>query len=177
MDGELKIPVLQVVGYKNSGKTALIEKILVAGRKMGSRAGVIKHHGHGGRLEHHDRQKDTGRFCENGAAVTGITAENELEMRLTGDSPWKIEHIIEIYQQLPIDFILVEGFKQASFPKVIMVQEQEDYEELHPLQNVIAVITWDRELEAPGEVPIYHFSEEKQYLAYILTRLGVVASA
>ncbi|HEU5141411.1 MAG TPA: molybdopterin-guanine dinucleotide biosynthesis protein B [Bacillales bacterium] len=177
MDRELKIPVLQVVGFKNSGKTSLIESLIVASQKTGYRAGIIKHHGHGGGLELHDRKKDTGRFRDSGAVVTGITAENELEMRLAGDSPLEIEQIVEFYQQLPLDFILIEGFKQASFPKVIMAGEKEDYETLRRLQNVVAVITSDREWAAICEVPVFHISEEERYLSYLLSRLEVEPGA
>ncbi|HEX7064465.1 MAG TPA: molybdopterin-guanine dinucleotide biosynthesis protein B [Bacillales bacterium] len=173
MDRGMKQPVLQVVGFKNSGKTALIELVLSSAGEIGFRAGVIKNHGHGGGLESHDREKDTGRFRESGAVVTGITAENELEMRLAGNSPWEIEQIVELYAKLSLDFILVEGFKQASFPKVIMAREKEDYEKLCRLQDVIAVITSERKLEAPTGAPVFHISEEEKYLSYILLWLGV----
>lgn len=40
--------ILQIVGYQNSGKTTLVEKVVhaLAERKM--KVATIKHHGHGG---------------------------------------------------------------------------------------------------------------------------------
>ncbi|MED4879509.1 molybdopterin-guanine dinucleotide biosynthesis protein MobB, partial [Anoxybacillus geothermalis] len=40
--------VWQVVGYKHSGKTTLMEKWVTAAVREGWRVGTVKHHGHGG---------------------------------------------------------------------------------------------------------------------------------
>lgn len=42
--------ILQVVGYQNSGKTSFVSELTKQLSSAGRRVGVIKHHGHGGRL-------------------------------------------------------------------------------------------------------------------------------
>lgn len=168
----MSIPVLQVVGFKNSGKTTLIESLLSVCKQAGCRAGVIKHHGHGGGLDEHDERKDTGRFRKNGAVVSGVAAGGELEMRITNDASWRAEQLVRLYQHLPIDVILMEGFKSASYPKVVMVKE-EDVEVLGQLDNIAAVVTWDRELDFPEGMQIFHISEEERYIPWLLSRLEV----
>lgn len=169
---ESALNILQVVGYKNSGKTTLIEQVLSGCEKAGKKAGVIKHHGHG-RLEVHDRKKDTGRFRESGAAVTGISAGNELELEFVNESVWEIEQIVDIYRHLGLEVILVEGFKQAAFPKVVMVKQEEDFQAFQELENIQAVVNWDRQLNGPDNLPLFHISEQDRYMAWILSRLGV----
>ena len=40
--------ILQIVGYQNSGKTTLVEKIVHALAESEMKVATIKHHGHGG---------------------------------------------------------------------------------------------------------------------------------
>ena len=40
--------VFQIVGYQNSGKTTLMEKVISGAAEKGVRVAYIKHHGHGG---------------------------------------------------------------------------------------------------------------------------------
>lgn len=40
--------ILQIVGYQNSGKTTLMEKLIQALTYEGMKVATIKHHGHGG---------------------------------------------------------------------------------------------------------------------------------
>lgn len=40
-------PILQVVGYQNSGKTTFVEMLLEKLEHDGVQAGCLKHHGHG----------------------------------------------------------------------------------------------------------------------------------
>lgn len=41
-------PIVQVVGFQNSGKTTFIERILEKASEQGVHLGCLKHHGHGG---------------------------------------------------------------------------------------------------------------------------------
>ncbi len=40
--------ILQIVGYQNSGKTTLVEKVVYALAEQNMKVATIKHHGHGG---------------------------------------------------------------------------------------------------------------------------------
>lgn len=43
--------IFQVVGYKNAGKTTLMEQLIAVLRNEGMVVSCLKHHGHGGRLQ------------------------------------------------------------------------------------------------------------------------------
>ena len=172
MDGHLK--TLQIIGFKNSGKTAFIEKLISACREAGRCVGVVKHHGHG-ELDKHDQHKDTGKFRDSGARVTGIAAGGALEM--IWDRPgkeWKLEEMIAFYQIMPVDIVLVEGFKGAGLEKIALVRNFEEFKKMKGLVNLCAIISRDvTDFESPGEVPLFHISEENRYFPWVLSRLGV----
>ena len=70
--------ILQIVGYQNSGKTTLVEKVVhaLAERKM--KVATIKHHGHGGFPE--VAQKDSERHRKAGAVVSSVEGAGLLSL-------------------------------------------------------------------------------------------------
>ena len=62
--------ILQIVGYQNSGKTTLVEKIVHALAEIEMKVATIKHHGHGGFPEVAQKiAKDT---VKPGAVVSSV---------------------------------------------------------------------------------------------------------
>lgn len=165
--------ILQIAGYKNSGKTSLIEEILSASRKAGLRVGVIKHHGHEGDLESPDGGKDTCRYRGAGAAVSGIATDNQLQMQLADDAGWEIHQIVAFYEHLPLDLILIEGFKQAAFPKIVMVKGPQELEALRSLRNIKLFVSWEPLQEAPNDIPVFGITEKEKLMTHIMSALGV----
>ncbi|MBD8067562.1 molybdopterin-guanine dinucleotide biosynthesis protein B [Bacillus sp. PS06] len=135
----IKIPIVQVIGYQNSGKTTLIEKIIEELSSDGCKIGTIKHHGHGGLPDISDKGKDTERHRVAGAVASSIEGNGTLQLHVSKDS-WKLKEILEFYQLLDLDLIIIEGYKQASFPKVVIIREQSDLELLTTVQNIVAIV-------------------------------------
>lgn len=42
------VPAIAFIGYQNSGKTTLVEKVIAELTRRGLRVGSLKHHGHHG---------------------------------------------------------------------------------------------------------------------------------
>ncbi len=55
-------PILQIVGYQNSGKTTFVEKLAEKLGQLGVKIGCLKHHGHGGEPDVFAEGKDSDRF-------------------------------------------------------------------------------------------------------------------
>ncbi|MFC7442009.1 molybdopterin-guanine dinucleotide biosynthesis protein B [Laceyella putida] len=129
-------PILQVVGYKNSGKTTLLCQLIHYAAKRGIRVGTVKHDGHDYEIDH--RGTDTWRHRTAGAEVVAITSRTQttLMKREPMSLPRIISHMTEM------DLILVEGFKQAPFPKVVCLRREQDASLLDSLSHVIAIVTW-----------------------------------
>ncbi|WP_334071201.1 molybdopterin-guanine dinucleotide biosynthesis protein B [Paenibacillus sp. A14] len=129
------IPVIQVVGYKNSGKTTLIGRLLPLLREKGVRAAVIKHDVHG--FEGDVPGTDTHKFRMSGAAATAITSPWRTAVVEERESP--LTDLIERFQTY--DLIVIEGFKREPYPKLVLVRDEgEDLGLLDSLSDVIGVI-------------------------------------
>jgi len=133
--------VFQIVGYQNSGKTTLMEKLIKTGNERGLKVGSIKHHGHGGSLDHHMINKDSKRHQRSGSLVSTVAGEDTLLIEATNNE-WKLEEIIGIYNGFDLDVILVEGYKYSTYPKVVLIKNEEDLSLLEHLTNIRAVVSW-----------------------------------
>ena len=70
--------IIQIVGYKNSGKTALANEFISYLRNKGFLVGSLKHHGHGG-TPAGIYNKDSESHRRNGAVVSGVKGEGMLQ--------------------------------------------------------------------------------------------------
>ncbi len=138
---DLSTIIIQVVGYQDSGKTTLVEKIITHFSTVGLKVGSIKHHGHGGRPQALDENKDSYRHRQAGAAVTSVEGDGTLQLHIQKEK-WNIEDILNLYAPMNLDIIVIEGFKQAPYPKIVLLRKKEDLELLNRLSNIIAVLTW-----------------------------------
>jgi molybdopterin-guanine dinucleotide biosynthesis protein B len=177
MEQLTQFPILQVVGYKNSGKTTLIQKLLkqLANRKYNF--GVLKHHGHGGPPDINDDGTDTWKYRMSGASISAVEGAGVFQFTVEGH-PLSIEEMISFFQLLSLDGLLIEGFKRADLPKVVMLRGEEDRSRLADASNVIAVISWEKgfqETKHDTNPPQFYINEVERYINYILDRLeGVI---
>ncbi|HLQ72608.1 MAG TPA: molybdopterin-guanine dinucleotide biosynthesis protein B [Bacillota bacterium] len=137
-------PICQFVGFKGSGKTTLMNTFISQYEKIGKRVGTIKHHGHGGRP---DAVEGTDSFLHmtSGATVSSVAGEDIVQLTIN-DEHFAINDLIKMYEQLSVDVLLIEGYKEASFPKIVLVRDETDLQLVKQLNNIIAVGVWDDEL-------------------------------
>ncbi|OYT62213.1 molybdopterin synthase [Methanosarcinales archaeon ex4572_44] len=103
--------IISVVGYKNSGKTALVEKLVGALGCCG-RVGTVKHvSGEGLTLG----GTDTDRHIASGAEVTVAVSGDELVKFVGGVG---LRSALDELCDDGIDFAVVEGFKDSGLPKI-----------------------------------------------------------
>ncbi len=164
---ELTIPVLQIVGFQNSGKTTLVTKVIEVMSARGIRVGTIKHHGHGGFPDSYDTDKDTAKHREAGATVTGVEGAGMLQLHAYDVEGWTLPKMLSFYNNLPLDIILIEGFKRKAFPKVVLLRTGEDEVLLEQLENIQAVISWYKPLETKIGKPTFYINDENDYLSWV----------
>jgi molybdopterin-guanine dinucleotide biosynthesis protein MobB len=106
--------IIQIVGRSNSGKTTFIRKLVPELKKIGTVA-VIKHLGdHDFHLE---EGKDTTHFFDAGAEITiGIDSHKSV-VAIRNNS---FESMLDLLLKQGIDYVIVEGFKQKPFPKIVI---------------------------------------------------------
>nr|WP_277818454.1 molybdopterin-guanine dinucleotide biosynthesis protein B [Bacillus sp. TL12] len=159
-------PILQIVGYQNSGKTTLTEKLIQAFSDKGMKVATIKHHGHGGYPE--VPQKDSERHRQAGAVVSAVEGAGLLSLSSLRDE-WSLQEIIRLYDFFEVDMILIEGYKAENYPKVVLLRTNEDIALLDKVENVIAVITWNDAVQSLQETyKTFHITEEELYIKWLV---------
>lgn len=117
------IPILGVTGSSGSGKTTLIEKLIQELTKRGYRAGTIKHHH--GPLEADKEGKDTWRHKKAGAVATALTAADGMFITLQYEKEPELHEIAERFFH-GCDIVIVEGYRSAPIPKLLVMKENSD---------------------------------------------------
>ncbi|WP_458948850.1 molybdopterin-guanine dinucleotide biosynthesis protein B [Oceanobacillus sp. CAU 1775] len=145
--------VIQIVGYKNSGKTTVTNALLNYYSQAGVRVAAFKHHGHGGIPEGLET-KDSMKHQQAGAEIAGVTGEGILQFSRSG--PWELNEVIPIYQMLGVEILFIEGFKKEDYQKIVLINETLEKQLLHELTNVIAVIT---DLKIEKKLPVFKRDE------------------
>lgn len=112
----MTLRVFGVIGWKNSGKTTLMARLIDEFTKRGLSVSAIKHAHHSFDIDHPGR--DSHRFRESGAR----------QVALVSPKRWALMHELrdeekpdfdEILTHIgPCDIVLVEGYKKSPFPKI-----------------------------------------------------------
>src|SRR5512133_2119465 len=105
--------VISVVGYKKSGKTALVSALVRQLSGFGT-VGTVKHMGEQ-RLN--PEETDTGRHFDAGAdMVIGITGSELVSFARDCD----LKDALDMLCDRGFDFAIVEGFKASNLPKIAL---------------------------------------------------------
>lgn len=108
--------VVAVVGWKNSGKTGLVVRLVAALAERGLRVSTAKHVHHDIDLEQPGR--DTWRHRQAGAREVALASESRviLQEELRAAS---MPSLAELAARMrPTDLVIAEGFKSESVPKL-----------------------------------------------------------
>lgn len=162
------IPVIQITGYKKSGKTSFIKKIVRVLSEEGYRIGVIKHHGHGGAPDIIEPDHtDTAQFQNEGAYMTAVEGEGVLLIKVDGGGGTiPLQKIVSMYQQMPLDLILIEGYKTAPYKKFLIASNVQELESLLEVcENVIGVIGSKPE-ESSGLISL-DYNQADEFTKYV----------
>lgn len=109
----MKQVIYCISGYKNSGKTTTIEKVVKKLTSEGFKVVVIKHDGHDFQADR--EHTDTHRAFQAGAYGTAIFSKN----RFMVHKEVSIDEV-ELFSFFPeADIILMEGLKDSNYPKYI----------------------------------------------------------
>lgn len=133
-----KPAVCQIVGYKNSGKTSLVCALIPLLKQGGKRVAVIKHDGHKYDMDHPGT--DTWKQRQAGAMAVAITSPARTSVIEERGS--SLSELITGFSGY--DYVLVEGFKQEAYPKIVLVRRPEDLELLQNTRNIAAIALWER---------------------------------
>lgn len=142
--------VLGICGWKNSGKTTLIERLIPPLIGKGLAVAVVKHDTHG--IEMDRPGKDSFRFFEAGADVV-LQGPGEAVRRCHEEETGRLRDLLD--RLVPrYDLILVEGHKGTPLPKVWLGKgEGEGESRPSSVENVLLELP----LDAPRKEAVLDF--------------------
>src|SRR5690625_1939470 len=137
MHNQLSIPVFQIVGYKRAGKTTLMTSLIRYFSSTGMRVGTLKHHGHGGEPAI-IKETDSYKHTEAGSLISAVQGEKQLHLTVNEKEKLALTDILPLYTFLPLEVLLIEGYKNVSYPKIVLMREEADIHIVDNLTNIIA---------------------------------------
>ena len=136
MDG---LRVLQIVGFKDSGKTTLMLELIRLAAASGKTVATVKHHGHPEALEMPLATTDSMLFFNGGADVSIVFGGGVIQQHVRKKEA-AIEELVAMAAKANTDFILIEGFKDAPYEKIVLIRSDSDWDKLKSLSRVGLVI-------------------------------------
>lgn len=108
--------VLQITGYKDSGKTTTVNRMVALLKGNDRTVAVIKHH-HTDDVVMQNRT-DSDSFTRSGADYSILnTPGTSMQVR---KEPPELEVQLDVLEKEGIEFVLIEGYKDRTFPKIFM---------------------------------------------------------
>ena len=133
-------PIVSIVGRSKSGKTTLLEKLLVELTSRGYRVATMKHTPLG--ISWSDDDKDSWRHLKAGSEATILCAPDKLVMVKPITAPMTLQEIARLFGE-DCDIVLTEGFKAGDAPK-IEVHRKGVGTPLKDVQKLFAIATDER---------------------------------
>ena len=165
--------VFGVVGWKNNGKTTLVERLISQLTSMGYKVSSVKHAHHNVDIDEPGR--DSYRHRAAGAKQTLLATQNRwalMREHREQDTP-KLEQLLPLFE--PCDLVIVEGYKGAVHPKLEIVRHLNKEGLLaDQMPNIVALVTDQPHL--PSDLPQLDLNNIQQVTDFVLQHTGLVTS-
>jgi molybdopterin-guanine dinucleotide biosynthesis adapter protein len=143
------VPVFGVVGWKNSGKTTLLTRLVSEFVRRGFSVSTVKHAHH--EFDIDKPATDSFRHREAGAGEVMIVSGRRwaLMHELRGEEEPRLEAVIA--RLSPADLVLIEGYKREGHPKIeVRRAASSEGAKLLPSDPSILAIAADHETDTGG---------------------------
>lgn len=153
------IPIISIVGKSDSGKTTLIEKLLVEFKSRGLKIATIKHDIHGFQMD--KVGKDTWRHRKAGADSVIISSPQKLALIMELRQEKTLDELARMLTKEGIDLILTEGYKSKNKPKLEVYRSSLHAGILCRPTDQLFALACDRQEKAPSDmgVPVYDWND------------------
>lgn len=131
-------PILSLVGYSNSGKTTLMEKLVAGLVAKGLRIATIKHSHHQPEMD--TPGKDSWRHKQAGASTSLLVGPEKMLMVSDVNETLNPE-LLTARLFSDYDLVLVEGYASVAGPKIEVVRAERSQELRCNEDELVAVAT------------------------------------
>ena len=136
--------IFGVTGWKNSGKTGLMERLITEFTARGLSVSSIKHAHHSFDIDHPGR--DSYRHRDAGARQVLLASRNRwaLMHELRNEDEPSLGDLLK--QLLPVDLVLIEGYKRDRHPKIEAHRKETGQPLIAPEDETIVAVASDTSL-------------------------------
>jgi molybdopterin-guanine dinucleotide biosynthesis protein B len=162
-------PVIGIAGWKKSGKTTLVTRLIAELTARGLRVATVKHAHHEFQIDEADT--DSARHRRAGAAQVAIVSGRRwaIVSELGGTPEPALQEVLARLD--PCDLVIVEGYKRAPIPKI--EARRRASVRATPLSdtdpNVVAIAA-DHAVESRG-LPVFSLDDTTAIADFILERV------
>lgn len=158
-----------VTGWKNSGKTGLMERLVSEITGRGFTVSTVKHAHHSFDVDQPGRDSHRHRLA--GARQVLLSSRNRLalmtELRGADEPPLEVL----LAQLAPCDLVLIEGYKRDRHPKIEAHRAATGQPLIAPEDDTIRAVASD---SAPVlDRPVFHLDDTDAIADFVLREVGL----
>ncbi len=158
-----------VTGWKNAGKTGLMERLVTEITARGFAVSTVKHAHHSFDVDHPGR--DSYRHREAGAREVLLSSRNRVALmqELRDQDEPSLDDLLK--RLSPVDLVLIEGYKRDRHPKVEAHRQEPGNPLIASDDPTIRAVASDTPLEL--DRPVFDLNDTKAIADFILGEVGL----
>jgi molybdopterin-guanine dinucleotide biosynthesis protein B len=166
----MKQKIIGVAGFKNAGKTTLVEKLVVDLTARGFRISTVKHAHHSFDIDHEGR--DSFRHRKAGATEVAVVSSGRWALihELRNEAEPYLEDILT--KLAPCDLVIVEGYKRDAHDKIEVRNLSLDHPPLAGDDPTIVAIAATGAI-AGSPVPAFGRDDVTALSSFIISHMGL----
>lgn len=161
--------VYGIVGYKNAGKTGLMERLVTEIAARGFSVSTLKHAHHSFDVD--QPGKDSFRHRQAGASQVLLASRDRwaLMTELRGADEPPLADLLRLLS--PVDLVLVEGYKRDAHPKVEAFRTATGNPLIAPDDPTVRAVASDTALTL--DRPVFDLDDTRAIADFILSEVGL----
>ncbi|WP_420585214.1 molybdopterin-guanine dinucleotide biosynthesis protein B [Ruegeria sp.] len=161
--------VYGVTGWKNAGKTGLMERLVAEITGRGFTVSTLKHAHHAVDVD----QKGTDSYRHRAAGASEVLLASgqrvAIMQELRGAPEPELDALLA--RLSPVDLVLIEGFKREAHPKVEAYRAEAKNPLMAPGNDTIRAVASDTPLDV--SVPVFDLNNAAAIADFILNEVGL----
>ena len=162
--------IFGIVGWKDSGKTTLVEKLIYEMRDRNLIVSTVKHVHSSFDIDHEG--KDSHRHRSAGAFEVLVSSVQRFALIGEWDEGKENSLGTNLKKLSPVDLVLVEGYKTERHPKIEVYRKTSHKPPIAENDDTILAIATDSKF--PIDRPLLDLNDVKSIANFILSELNIL---
>jgi molybdopterin-guanine dinucleotide biosynthesis protein MobB len=161
--------VYGVTGWKNAGKTGLMERLVAEITGRGFTVSTVKHAHHSFDVDQPGRDSHRHRMAGASEVLLASGQRVALMQELRGAEEPTLASLLA--RLSPVDLVLIEGYKRERHPKVEAFRAEPGNDLIAPSDDTIRAVASDIPLEL--DRPVFDLNDTAAIADFILSEVGL----